>query len=71
MDPFLKLASIPLGIALAVTIYRISRPSKGKAGVHGPPGLYLLGNVLDMPTRYEWVTFDNWKEIYGRLNPHS
>jgi hypothetical protein len=24
-----------------------------------------------MPTRYEWITFDNWKEIYGRLHSPS
>jgi hypothetical protein len=70
MDTFLKLAVVPLGIVLAVVVYRTSRPSGGKTGVSGPPGRFLLGNALDMPTRYEWVTFDNWKEIYGKLGPH-
>ena len=71
MDSFLKLAVIPLGITLAVVVYRTSRPSKGKAGGFGPPGHFLLGNALDMPAHHEWVSFDNWKEIYGRLCPHS
>ncbi len=71
MDSFLKFAVVPLGITLAVVIYRTSRSSKGKTGGFGPPGHFLLGNALDFPTRYEWVSFDNWKEIYGRLGLHS
>ena len=71
MDSFLKLAVIPLGVTLAVVVYRASRPAKGNTGGFGPPGSFLLGNALDMPTRYEWVAFDNWKAIYGRLDPHS
>ena len=70
MDSFLKFTALPLGVVLAIVIYRTSRPSGAKASVRGPPTLPLLGNALDMPTRYEWITFDNWKEIYGRLNHH-
>jgi hypothetical protein len=66
MDLYLKLAVIPLGIVLGIVVYRTSRP----AGGNGPPGLFLLGNALDMPTLQEWVTYANWKKIYGRLNPH-
>ena len=71
MDSFFKLAVVPLGITLAVVVYRASRPSKGNAGGFGPPGRFLLGNALDMPTQYEWLSFDKWKEVYGRLCPHS
>ena len=70
MDSFSKLAVIPLGAVLAVVVYRTCRPSKGNTGFVGPPGRFLLGNALEMPTRYEWVTFANWKEIYGKLGPH-
>jgi hypothetical protein len=71
MDSFLKLAAIPLGTILAaVVVYRTSRRPRGNTGVFGPPGLFFLGNALDMPTRYEWFTFDKWKEIYGTLDPH-
>ncbi len=35
---------------------------------HLPPGpkeLSLLGNLLDMPTEKEWLTFAKWGERYG------
>jgi cytochrome P450 len=31
----------------------------------GPPGLPLLGNLLDWPTSDQWVTLSNWAEVYG------
>ncbi|KAF8525402.1 cytochrome P450, partial [Gautieria morchelliformis] len=33
----------------------------------GPPRKFLLGNVLDMPTQQEWVTFSQWAKQYGDL----
>jgi hypothetical protein len=32
----------------------------------GPPGLPLVGNILDMPMELEWLTFSRWGEQYGR-----
>ncbi|KAG6833863.1 hypothetical protein H0H87_011797 [Tephrocybe sp. NHM501043] len=31
----------------------------------GPKGYPLIGNVLDMPSTQEWVTFTKWGEQYG------
>ncbi|KAJ8086182.1 hypothetical protein PM082_005005 [Marasmius tenuissimus] len=31
----------------------------------GPSGFPLLGNVLDMPSEQEWLTFAQWGEAYG------
>lgn len=31
----------------------------------GPNGLPLVGNIIDMPTEKEWLTFSRWGEIYG------
>ena len=31
----------------------------------GPKGLPFVGNILDMPSEKEWLTFAKWGEIYG------
>jgi hypothetical protein len=31
----------------------------------GPIGLPLIGNLLDMPSEQEWLTFAKWGELYG------
>ncbi|KAK7046001.1 hypothetical protein VNI00_006996 [Paramarasmius palmivorus] len=33
----------------------------------GPPGLPLVGNVLDMPSGQEWLTFAEWGKKYGGI----
>ncbi len=31
----------------------------------GPPGLPIIGNLLDMPTGRDWEVFGKWRETYG------
>ena len=31
----------------------------------GPKGLPLVGNILDMPSEKDWLTFAKWGETYG------
>ena len=31
----------------------------------GPKGLPLIGNLLDMPTGYEWETYHKWSKELG------
>jgi hypothetical protein len=33
----------------------------------GPKGLPLVGNIFDMPSEKEWLTFARWGDTYGRL----
>ncbi|GJJ11037.1 hypothetical protein Clacol_005268 [Clathrus columnatus] len=33
----------------------------------GPPGHFLIGNLLDLPRSKEWLTFDRWANEYGDL----
>ena len=33
----------------------------------GPKGLPIVGNVLDMPSEKEWLTFAEWGEQWGEL----
>lgn len=32
----------------------------------GPKGLPIVGNIFDMPSEQEWVTFAQWGEKHGR-----
>lgn len=32
----------------------------------GPRGLPLIGNLLDMPSEKEWLTFAEWGKKYGK-----
>lgn len=34
----------------------------------GPKGLPLIGNVRDMPSTHEWITFAQWRDQYGKYN---
>ena len=35
----------------------------------GPPGLPVIGNVLQMPTAFPWLRFTEWKKQYGAYSP--
>lgn len=42
-----------------------------RSGISLPPGpraLPLVGNVLDMPSDKEWLTFAQWGDTYGWFN---
>lgn len=41
------------------------RPRRNAPFPPGPKGLPLAGNLLDMPSEKEWLTFAKWGEIYG------
>jgi hypothetical protein len=34
----------------------------------GPKGLPVLGNILDMPSEQEWLTFAKWGETWGNTS---
>ena len=42
--------------------------SQSKTALPLPPGprkLPILGNLLDLPTKFEWETFQAWSKRYG------
>lgn len=36
----------------------------------GPPGIPILGNLLQLPTSRPWLTFDKWREQYGKYKAY-
>jgi hypothetical protein len=44
---------------------RLRRPSSSLPP--GPKGLPIVGNILDMPSGKEWLTFARWGEQWGKL----
>lgn len=34
----------------------------------GPKRIPIIGNLLDMPSREEWVTYKKWSDQYGRAH---
>ena len=67
---FLPMLSIsPLLAALSVlTLILLSRLFLSKKHAPLPPGpkrLPLIGNLLDMPSEQEWLTFTRWGEKWG------
>ncbi|KAK7039437.1 putative monooxygenase [Favolaschia claudopus] len=59
----LVLAAVCLGWLIVSTL--LSR--KSTKTPPGPPRLPILGNALQMPQTYPWLTFSNWAKSYGDL----
>lgn len=64
--PLSLLTALDVGLGilfLAILLGLVSRKTSNMPP--GPRGLPLLGNVLDMPTTYPWLTFAEWAKKYG------
>ncbi len=35
----------------------------------GPKAWPLIGNLLDMPSHFEWITYHKWSKELGKGNP--
>ncbi|PBK60896.1 cytochrome P450 [Armillaria solidipes] len=73
-DIFAMLSSVPLlaiVIPLVVLIpaawFFFYRTCRNAPFPPGPRGIPLAGNLLDMPSKKEWLTFAKWGEIYGDM----
>ncbi|KAJ7596054.1 cytochrome P450 [Mycena floridula] len=56
-------------LALAIILLRSWLVGKRRPGPlpPGPKGLPLIGNLLDVPTEFEWTVFSKWAEKWGDL----
>jgi len=57
--------------SLVCSKYHVSKADdQGSSGLRlppGPPRKPIIGNAMDMPTRCEWVTYNQWAKQYGEL----
>lgn len=55
-------------VVLALVLVKLILQSKRTPPLPpGPKGYPLIGNVLDMPTEREWLTFANWGDAWGDI----
>ncbi|KAK0234250.1 cytochrome P450 [Armillaria fumosa] len=67
---FSSLVALDIAIALVglVLVWRFCHISSRNAPFPpGPRGIPFLGNLLDMPSEKEWLTFAKWGEKYGDI----
>lgn len=65
-----SLVALDIAIVLACLtfLWRIFRRNNRNAPFPpGPKGLPVIGNLLDMPTEKEWLTFAKWGDKYGDI----
>jgi len=53
-------------LCLFIVSSLLRRSKRGLPLPPGPKGLPLIGNILDMPTEQEWLTFAKWGEQWGK-----
>ncbi|KAF8994918.1 cytochrome P450 [Cyathus striatus] len=62
-----SLASVSWGVAalVAALLYFNSKKSSKHPLPPGPKKRFLVGNLLDLPTSFEWETYARWSKEYG------
>ncbi|KAH8980773.1 cytochrome P450 [Lactarius hatsudake] len=64
LDVLLPVAAFLLA-AFSYTIRRVLSSYRGLPYPPGPKRIPIIGNLLDMPSHEEWVTYKKWSDQYG------
>lgn len=56
-----------LALVLTVLVY-LRKPKQTLPLPPGPKKWPLIGNLLQLPTSFEWETYAHWSEIYSRFS---
>jgi hypothetical protein len=66
MEP--KDALVVLGaLGASAALYASSSQKARRHLPPGPPGRWLIGNLLDIPAQFAWFEFSKWRKTYGKL----
>lgn len=64
--------SVLAAIVAVAVLYALTGKRRSKAKLPpGPPGLPVVGNILDIPKSRPWVKFAEWTDKYGELRVSS
>ncbi|KAH7923690.1 cytochrome P450 [Leucogyrophana mollusca] len=69
LNSFIAILGVVSSVAVLLAwklLHRATNPS-GLPLPPGPPGIPLLGNVLDINTAEPWLTYTEWREKYGEI----
>jgi hypothetical protein len=67
--PFSQTMAYLGGAAVIMLFWRLLWGRRNNVKLPLPPGprpLPLIGNLLDLPTDYEWLVYDEWFKKYGK-----
>lgn len=71
----MQTAKLLAGLVIFVAIKRwVDARKANPKGLPLPPGpkpAWLIGNVKDMPTSFEWLTYAEWGRKYGIFHSPS
>lgn len=64
---FCKMNALTIfALVLCSAVYLILSHRSRRGRLPGPKGWPIIGNVLDMPSSHEWLTFSKWAYTFGR-----
>ncbi|KAI0061739.1 cytochrome P450 [Artomyces pyxidatus] len=65
IDPTLVVPVVALSLVISLIFTRYKR--SGLPRPPGPKGLPLIGNLLDVPKKSSWLTYEEWGKTYGEI----